>query len=49
MADGAVSQSPPIYAARLPEITDGRVLELKSDRIPAWFKRAVLYKINPTT
>ena len=33
----------------LAEITDGRVLELKSGRIPAWFKRAVLDKINPTT
>ena len=31
----------------LAEITDGRVLELKSDRIPAWFKRAVLDKIKP--
>ena len=31
------------------EITDGRVLELKSDRIPAWFKRSVLDKINPPT
>jgi predicted ABC-type ATPase len=33
----------------LAEITDGRVLELKSDRIPAWFKRSVLDKINPAT
>ena len=33
----------------LAEITDGCVLELKSDRIPAWFKRAVLDKISPTT
>jgi predicted ABC-type ATPase len=33
----------------LAEITDGRELELKSDRIPAWFKSAVLDKINPTT
>ena len=31
----------------LAEITDGRELELKSDRIPAWFKRAVLDKISP--
>jgi predicted ABC-type ATPase len=31
----------------LAEITDGRTLELKADRIPAWFKRAVLDKINP--
>jgi predicted ABC-type ATPase len=29
----------------LAEITDGRKLELKTDRIPAWFKRAVLDKI----
>ncbi len=26
----------------LAEVTDGRDLELKTDRIPAWFKRAVL-------
>lgn len=32
----------------LAEITDGRELELKSDQIPAWFKRAVLDKIHPT-
>ena len=31
----------------LAEITDGRLLELKSGRIPAWFKRAVLDKIKP--
>jgi predicted ABC-type ATPase len=31
--------------AWLAEITDGQKLELKSDRIPAWFKRAVLDKI----
>jgi predicted ABC-type ATPase len=30
----------------LAEITEGRELELKSDRIPAWFKRAVLDKIS---
>lgn len=29
----------------LAEITEGRELELKSDQIPAWFKRAVLDKI----
>jgi len=29
----------------LAEITEGRTLELKSDQIPAWFKRAVLDKI----
>jgi predicted ABC-type ATPase len=31
------------------EITEGRELELKSNQIPAWFKRAVLDKIKPTT
>jgi len=31
----------------LAEITEGRRLELKSDQIPAWFKHAVLNKINP--
>ncbi len=31
------------------EITEGRELELKSDQIPAWFKRSVLDKIKPTT
>ena len=30
----------------LAEITDGTELELKSDRIPAWFKRAVLEKVR---
>jgi predicted ABC-type ATPase len=29
----------------LAEITEGRTLELKSNQIPAWFKRAVLDKI----
>jgi predicted ABC-type ATPase len=33
----------------LAEITDGKVMELKSDRIPAWFKRSVLDKIRPAT
>ena len=28
------------------EITDGRSLELKTNRVPAWFKRAVLDKIS---
>ena len=28
------------------EITDGRTLELKTDRIPPWFKRAVLDKLT---
>ena len=31
------------------EITEGRELELKSSQIPAWFRRAVLDKINSTT
>jgi predicted ABC-type ATPase len=31
----------------LAEITNGQVLELKSDRIPAWFKHSVLDKIPP--
>ena len=31
------------------EITDGRELELKSNQIPVWFKRAVLDKIKPQT
>jgi len=30
----------------LAEITEGRQLELKTDEIPAWFKRAVLDKIK---
>jgi predicted ABC-type ATPase len=30
----------------LAEITDGRELDLKSDQIPAWFKRSVLDKIK---
>jgi predicted ABC-type ATPase len=29
----------------LAEVTDGRVLEMKSDKIPAWFKRYVMDKI----
>ena len=29
----------------LAEITDGRVLEIKTDRVPAWFTKAVLDKI----
>jgi len=28
------------------EITDGRVLEIKTDQMPAWFKRAVMDKIK---
>lgn len=28
------------------EILDGRTLTLKTDRIPSWFKRSVLDKIN---
>lgn len=31
----------------LAEITDGRELELRTDSIPAWFKRSVLDKIDP--
>ena len=31
----------------LAEITEGRELEMKTDQAPAWFKRAVLDKINP--
>lgn len=31
--------------AWIAEITDGRRLELKTDRIPAWFNRAVMEKI----
>lgn len=30
----------------LAEITDGRELEMKTDQVPAWFKRAVLDKID---
>lgn len=30
----------------LAEITDGRELEMKTDQVPAWFKRAVLDKIS---
>lgn len=30
----------------LAEITDGRTLELKTDQIPAWFRRAVLDRIQ---
>lgn len=35
------------YQARtwLAEITSGKTLELKTDKVPAWFKRAVLDKI----
>ncbi len=31
--------------AWLAEVTDGQLLELKTDRIPAWFQRAVIQKI----
>ena len=31
----------------LAEITEGRELEMKTDQVPAWFKRSVLDKINP--
>lgn len=30
----------------LAEITDGRTLELKTDRVPAWFQKAVMNKIT---
>ena len=30
----------------LAEVTEGRELEMKADRLPAWFKRAVLDKIT---
>ncbi len=33
----------------LAEITEGRKLELKTNRIPAWFKRAVLDKITASS
>jgi predicted ABC-type ATPase len=32
----------------LAEVTDGRVLEMKSDSMPFWFKRAVWDKLMPT-
>ena len=32
----------------LAEITDGKELEMKTDQVPAWFKRSVLDKINLT-
>ena len=32
----------------LAEITEGKELEMKTDQMPAWFRRAVLDKINPT-
>jgi predicted ABC-type ATPase len=31
----------------LAEITDGKVLELKANQIPAWFKRSVMDKVRP--
>jgi len=31
----------------LAEITDGKVLEMKTDRMPAWFKKAVWDKFTP--
>jgi len=33
----------------LAEITDGRALEMKTDWMPGWFKRAVWDKSNPLT
>lgn len=32
----------------LAEVTDGKVLEMKSDSMPVWFKRAVWDKLRPT-
>jgi predicted ABC-type ATPase len=32
----------------LAEVTDGKVLEMKSDSMPVWFKRAVWDKLTPT-
>jgi hypothetical protein len=32
--------------AWLAEVTDGELLVLKTDRIPAWFQRAVIKKIT---
>lgn len=32
----------------LAEVTDGKVLEMKSDSMPTWFKRAVWDKLMPT-
>lgn len=32
----------------LAEVTDGKVLEMKSDSMPVWFKRAVWDKLMPT-
>ena len=39
------TDSSDLQLAWIAEITDGRQLELKSDRIPAWFKRAVIEQI----
>ena len=33
----------------LAEVTDGRTLELKTDRIPSWFNRVVLEKTNTSS
>jgi predicted ABC-type ATPase len=30
----------------LAEITDGKVLEMKTDLVPDWFKKALLSKFN---
>ncbi|MEP7341571.1 MAG: zeta toxin family protein [Acidobacteriota bacterium] len=38
------SKHQPIWLA---EITDGKVLEIKTDRMPAWFKKAVWDKFAP--
>ncbi len=33
--------------AWLAEITDGKDLVLKTDRVPSWFRRSVLDKLRP--
>lgn len=33
----------------LAEITDGKILEMKTDQVPAWFKKALLSKFNTET
>jgi predicted ABC-type ATPase len=39
------SNENPIWLA---EVTDGKILTLKTSRIPEWFKHALLDKINPS-
>ena len=40
------NSSPATDHTWLAEVTEGRMLELKMDRMPAWFKRAVVDKIG---